>query len=54
MFKDRYREHIQAIKNNTETSKFVQHILETNHTYGPMEETMEILQINKKGHLLNT
>jgi hypothetical protein len=53
-FKDRYREHIQAIRNKKETSKFAQHILETSHTNVSMEETIETLQINKKGHLLNT
>jgi hypothetical protein len=54
MYKDRYREHIQAIRNISETSKFAQQILETGHTYGTIEETMEIMQLNKKGHLLNT
>jgi hypothetical protein len=56
IFKDRCREHIQPIRNNGETSNFAQYtrMLETGHTYGTMEETIEILQINKKGHLLNT
>jgi hypothetical protein len=54
MFKDRYREHIQAIKTNRHTSTDVQHILDMGHAYGTTEETMEIIQTTKKDHLLNT
>jgi hypothetical protein len=54
MFKDRYTEHIQAIKTNKHTSKYAQHILDTGHTYGKMEETMDVIHTTRKGHLLNT
>jgi hypothetical protein len=54
MFKDRYREHIQAIRTNKLTSRYAQHIFDTGHTYGTIEETMEIMQVKRKGHLLNT
>jgi hypothetical protein len=54
MFKDRCIEHIQAIRTNRQNSKFSQHILATGHAYGTIEETMEIMQVTKEGHLLNT
>jgi hypothetical protein len=53
-FKVRYREHINAIRTNKQNSKFAQHILETGHTYNMMDQTMEVLHIEKKGHKLNT
>jgi hypothetical protein len=53
-FKVRYRDHIQAIRTNKRTSKYAQHILDTGHAYGTIEETMDIIQTTKKGHLLNT
>jgi hypothetical protein len=47
--------HIQAVRTNKQNSKFAQHILETQHTYGMIEETMDIvLHIENKGLLLNT
>jgi hypothetical protein len=48
------REHIQAIRTNTYTSKYSQHVLDTGHAYDTIEETMEVIQTAKKGHLLNT
>jgi hypothetical protein len=53
-FKARYREHIQATRRNIPTSKHARHILDTGHTYDTIEETMEVLQIKKKGQFLNT
>jgi hypothetical protein len=47
-FKDRYKEHIQAIRTNKHTSKYAQHILDTGHAYGTIEETMDIIQTTKK------
>jgi hypothetical protein len=32
----------------------IQHILDTLHTYGTMEDTMDILHVEKKGALMNT
>jgi hypothetical protein len=52
-FKTRYKEHIHAIHTN-KTSKYAQHILETGHTYGTIEDTLNILHCEKKGPLLNT
>jgi hypothetical protein len=54
MFKDLYREHIQAIRTNKHTSEYAQHILDMGHAYCKMEETMDIIHITRKGHLLNT
>jgi hypothetical protein len=53
-FKDRYKEHLQAIRTNKHTSKYAQHIRHRPHTYGKMEETMDVIHITRKGHLLNT
>jgi hypothetical protein len=56
MFKDGYREHIQAIRTNKQTNKpqNMLHIYLKQDTYGTTENTTEISQIKKKGHLLNT
>jgi hypothetical protein len=56
-FKCRYKEHLQAIKSNnqtSQTSKFAEHILTTDHTYGKLEENLKILSIVKKGEKMNT
>jgi hypothetical protein len=44
-FTTRYKEHIQAIRSSRPNSKYAQHILDTQHTYGTMEDTMDILHI---------
>jgi hypothetical protein len=53
-FKQRYREHINDIRQNKEKSGFSQHILNTGHRYSTIDDTMKILYRNKKGRLLNT
>jgi hypothetical protein len=53
-FKARFKEHIQVIKGNTDTSKFAQHILNTGHAYGGMEDTMTILHNIEKVTHMNT
>lgn len=50
----RYRQHINAIRNNRQNSKFTQHILETGHEYITLDQTVEILHIDKKEPKLNT
>jgi hypothetical protein len=47
-FRTRYKEHTQAIRTNKPSSKLAQYILDTQHIYGKMEETMDILQLGKK------
>jgi hypothetical protein len=53
-FKTRYREHILAIRNNNTTSRYAQHILETGHEYGTMEDILTIMQCERKGRRLNS
>jgi hypothetical protein len=53
-FKVRFKEHIQAIKGNKEASMLVQHVLNTGHAYGCMEDTMTILQNIGNGAHMNT
>jgi hypothetical protein len=36
-----YKEHINAIHGNKTTSRYAQHILETGHTYGTVEDTLK-------------
>jgi hypothetical protein len=49
-----YKEHIQAIRTNKSNSKYAQHILDTQHTYSNIQETRDILYIEKKGPLMKT
>jgi hypothetical protein len=53
-FRTRYREHVQAIRTNKINSKYAQHILDTQHTYGSIENTMSILHMATKGRYTNT
>jgi hypothetical protein len=52
-FRTCYKEHIQAIHTNTTTSRYAQHILDTGHAYGTIEDTLSILYHEKKGPLMN-
>jgi hypothetical protein len=36
------------------TSRYAQHILDTQHAYATMEDTLDILHIERKGPLMNT
>ena len=42
--KQRYQEHIRYIRNNDPQSAFSQHILNNQHEYGTIEETMKLLK----------
>jgi hypothetical protein len=53
-FKIHYKEHIQAIRTNKHNAKFAQHILDTAYAFNSIDQTMEILLIEKKGQKLNT
>jgi hypothetical protein len=53
-FKTRYKEHIHSIRTNNTNTKYAEHILDTQHTYGPITDTTDILHIEKKGRLMNT
>jgi hypothetical protein len=53
-FKARYKEHIRLIRTNNPNTKYAQHILDPQHDYGPIADTMDILHIERKGQLMNT
>lgn len=53
-FKIRFNEHMHDIKYNKYNSKYAQHILDTGHQYGTINQTMDILHIANKGQKLNT
>jgi hypothetical protein len=53
-FRTRFKEHIHAIRTNKTTSKYAQHILETGHTYGKIEDILNILHHENKSPLMNT
>jgi hypothetical protein len=50
-FQTRYKEHIQSVRSNNSNSRYEQHLLESQHSYGPLEDTM-VLHLNKKGQLM--
>ena len=53
-FSTRYREHRTAWYNNSNTSNFAKHLTEATHSFGPMNEIMEIVQYHRKSSHLNT
>jgi hypothetical protein len=53
-FKVRFKEHIWDIKNNGQSSKFAQQILDTTHEYNTIDKALEVLYIGKKGRTLDT
>jgi hypothetical protein len=53
MFKVWYKEHIQAIRTNKQNSKYA-HTFSMQDTHSTIDQTLEILQIEKKGQSLNT
>jgi hypothetical protein len=53
-FNTRYKEHIPDIKSSNSNTGYSNHILNTGHTYGTTEDTMEIITIGRKGKYLNT
>jgi hypothetical protein len=53
-FRIRYKEYTHAIRSNKTTSKYAQHILETGHTYDTLENTLNILQFEKKSRKMNS
>jgi hypothetical protein len=46
---------VHAIKYNKDTSTYAQHTVNMEHTYGNMQDKVEIIQIARKGrHMNNT
>jgi hypothetical protein len=50
----RYKEHLRAFRNNISSSKFTQHLNDHIYTFGPIDDTMQILYHQKKGTHHNT
>jgi hypothetical protein len=48
-FRERYKEHINAIRFNKQHSKFATHILNTGHSYNTMEKNLENATCRKEG-----
>jgi hypothetical protein len=51
--KTRFKEHISYIRTNKPTSAFAQHILDRNHDYGSITDSVQILKRCQKGNLMN-
>ena len=53
-FRTRFREHLRDYRYMTGNSKFAQHLHEYNHSFGPVNSVMGILQIVGKGAIMDT
>jgi hypothetical protein len=53
-FARRFKEHKNTFRSNSNTSNYAKHVLELPHLFGPIHETMQILQYQGKGAHLNT
>ena len=51
---ERYNEHKPAFKTNSHSSNYAKNILEELHTFGPIDQTIQVLQYREKGTHLNT
>jgi hypothetical protein len=51
---ERYKEHKYAFRTNYHNSNYEKHIAEYSHSFGPIQDTMQILQYQNKGIHLNT
>jgi len=49
----RYNEHKRVFRNNSYTSKFEQHLNGHAHSFGTINDTMQVLHYQKKGPHLN-
>jgi len=47
-FVTRFKEHQNAFRTNSGHSKYADHLLEENHTFGPIQNTMIIVSSPKK------
>jgi hypothetical protein len=53
-FTQRFKEHKKAFRSSTNTSNYAKHALEHSHPFGPINETIQILQYQGKGAHLST
>jgi hypothetical protein len=49
-----FYEHKLAFRSNYHLSKFAQHLVEQRHSFGPIQDTMQVLKFQNKGAHLNT
>jgi hypothetical protein len=54
IFRTRYKEHVQAIRNSHTNYGYSNHILNIGHKYGTMTDIMDIIRTHRKGKYLNT
>jgi hypothetical protein len=54
IFSKRYTEHLHALRNNSSSSKFAHHLYDHLHIFGPIDDTMLILNYQKEGSNLST
>jgi hypothetical protein len=53
-FNTRYKEHIFGIRSHHCNTGYSSHILNTGHTYGTIDDTIEIITIGRKVQYLTT
>jgi len=53
-FKTRFQEHLRDFKYNNQKSKFVQHLLDKQHSMDVMENTVDVIHIISKGKMMDT
>jgi len=53
-FLTRFNEHKAAFKTGNQSSNYTKHLTEHSHSFGPIQDTMQILQCQNKGAHLNT
>ena len=53
-FQIKFREHYNGYKYANNRSKFAQHVIDEGHSFGPMDNVMDIVHIAKKGKMLDT
>jgi len=53
-FTQMFRGHRNAFKSNRNTSNYAKHVFEHQHPFGPIQDTMQVLQYQRKGTHLKT
>jgi hypothetical protein len=53
-FYEMFKEHKYTLKTNSHMSNYAKHILEHSHSFGPIQDTLQILQYQGKGIHLKT
>jgi len=53
-FRVRYREHYNDFKYSNNRSTFAQHVINEGHSFGPIDEIMNIIHYERKGKMLDT